>query len=113
MQPITRIKIEIFIPETHLDLLREALAQAGVGVVGNYDHCLAVARVEGYWRPLPGADPYAGTVGEVMHAPEVKVEVNCAVDRVPAALQAIRSVHPYEEPVINLVPLVNDWFPGA
>jgi hypothetical protein len=107
------IKLEIFIPEDHIDPLREALHEVGVGRLGEYDHCLSVTQVSGYWRPLPGSDPHEGEVGAVSHATEGKVEVVCPFALVADALKAIRTVHPYEEPLINVLPLLNHLFGGA
>ncbi|BCY17510.1 MAG: cytochrome C biogenesis protein [Chloroflexi bacterium] len=104
----TRVKLEIFIPETHVDALRESLAEAGAGVIGNYDHCCSVMPVKGYWRPLDGADPYDGTVGEVSEGHEYKVEVNCPREILAAVIKSIRAVHPYEEPLINIIPLMDE-----
>lgn len=106
----TDVKLEIFIPLEYVDDLREALAGAGAGEIGRYDHCLSWSVVQGSWRPLPGSDPYDGQVGQLTTGSEAKVEVNCRRDRVAAALSAVRRVHPYEEPVINVFPLANHLF---
>lgn len=105
----TRVKLEIFIPETHVDALRNALADAGAGVIGNYDHCCSIMPVKGYWRPLDGANPYDGTVGEISEGHECKVEVNCPIAILPGVIKAIRAVHPYEEPLINIIPLLDEY----
>jgi hypothetical protein len=105
------IKIEIFIPESHLSPLQKALGENGIGKIGNYDHCLSITNVTGTWRPLEGAEPYDGKIGEVSYGQELKIEVNCPRELLPVALRAIRKVHPYEEPVINLVPLLNHLYP--
>lgn len=110
MSAILDYKIEIFIPPEFLDDLREALAKADIGHIGNYDHCLSVMEVNGYWRPLAGANPFDGSVGQVSSEMECKVEVSTTRELVAAALDAIRSVHPYEEPVINIIPLANAQF---
>ena len=110
MENITSYKIEIFIPETHVETLLDALAEVGVGVIGNYDHCASITIVRGTWRPLPGANPYNGAVGQLSQATEAKVEVNSPSERVPDAIHVIRQVHPYEEPVINVIPLANQLF---
>lgn len=104
------VKIEIFIPEQYLEKLRKELNRANAGRIGNYDNCISVTEVRGYWRALEGANPYQGTVGEVGSGNECKVEVNCKREFVAAAIKAIKSVHPYEEPVINVIPLVNHLF---
>lgn len=106
-------KIEIFIPEEYLSQLREALLKAGAGIIGNYDSCLSVMHVRGYWRPMPGANPFQGAVGMLESAEEVKVEVNCFKEKVQATIEAIRKIHPYEEPVINIIPLANQQFTGS
>ncbi len=112
VETFTHAKLEIFIPETFVPPLLDALAEVGVGMIGHYDHCASLTRVRGQWRPLPGADPFDGQVGVLQTADEIKVEMNCARERIPAALDAIRRVHPYEQPVINVIPLANHLFSG-
>jgi hypothetical protein len=110
MDPALQFKLEIFIPSTHVDALRVALAEAGAGQMGNYDHCCSVMDARGYWRPLEGASPYQGQIGQVEQGEECKVEVNCPREQMHVVLEAIRRVHPYEEPLINIVPLANSKF---
>ncbi len=104
------VKLEIYIPEDYVEPLRDALHAVGAGRVGNYDHCLSVTSVRGYWRPLQGAAPFQGCEGEISEGAECKVEVRCDRRDVPEALAAIRRVHPYEEPLVNVVPLANHLF---
>ena len=104
------VKIEIFIPGEFLGKLSEALYQAGAGRIGQYDHCLSYSEVMGQWRPLEEAKPFSGTIGEVTNGRELKVEVNCAWEIVTLVMEAVRKVHPYEEPVINVIPLINHLF---
>ena len=99
------VKLEIFIPETHFSQLRNALRAVGAGQSGNYDSCLAYSRVIGSWRPLEGASPYEGKVGELCEAPELKVELRVNADRAEKTLAAIRAIHPYETPEIFVIPL--------
>ena len=93
-------KLEIFIPETHLEPLRQVLLSEDAGHIGKYDGCLSYSRVTGCWRPLAGASPYIGTEGAFCAEPELKVEVTCRTGRVDETGEAVRLVHPYEEPVI-------------
>ncbi len=102
-----QVKIEIFVPAHFVAPLREALQEAGAGRLGAYDHCLSVTQVTGYWRPLAGAQPYDGVVGAISEGTECKIEVRCPVERVKVVVRAIRAVHPYEEPVINVIPLIS------
>lgn len=98
-------KLEIFIPESHFPQLQRALHSVDAGHIGNYDCCLSYSRVTGCWRPLEGTTPYLGSVGEISSEPELKVEAICRTEQVDETLRAIKAVHPYEEPVINVIPL--------
>jgi hypothetical protein len=98
-------KLEIFIPESHLPALQEALRLVDAGHIGNYDCCLSCSPVTSFWRPLKGTSPYLGQEGEVTKAREWKVEVTCLTARVEETIQAVKGVHPYEEPVIQAIPL--------
>ena len=110
MDDFINVKLEIFVPETHVTLVRDALAGIGVGVIGNYDHCFAISQVQGSFRPLEGAKPFDGKVGEITYGVESRIEVNCRRELVKEALKVIRQAHPYEEPLINIFPLVNHMF---
>ncbi|MBQ7677350.1 MAG: cytochrome C biogenesis protein [Lachnospiraceae bacterium] len=100
------VKLEIFIPESHLDVLSKALRKADAGHIGRYDCVLSYSKVTSTWRPLEGADPYSGTIGVLSEEEECKVEVTVEAARLDAAIDAVRRVHPYEEPVINAIPLL-------
>jgi hypothetical protein len=104
------VKLEIFIPEGYSARLLDELSKVGVGRIGNYDHCASISNVRGYWRPLEGADPFDGEIGKISEAAEHKVEVNCNHEQVRSALKAIQRVHPYDQPVINVVALSNHLF---
>ena len=58
MQNFTDVKLEIFIPQESALQIRDELAKIGVGVIGDYDHCVAVSPVKGYFRPLDGTNPF-------------------------------------------------------
>ena len=98
-------KLEIYIPESHFKELQKALQSVDAGHIGNYDSCLSYSRVRGTWRPLAGSNPYIGEENVISEEDELKVEVNVLKENLPSTLQAIRRVHPYEEPLINVIPL--------
>ena len=101
------IKLETYIPETYLRKLQKALQEADAGHIGNYDSCMSYSRVTGTWRALEGANPYIGARGKISEEPEIKVEVTLKAGQADDVVAAVRRVHPYEEPVINLIPLLN------
>ena len=92
------------------DRVREALAEAGLGVIGRYSHCTFAARGQGTYRPLAGARPFQGEVGQLSRAEEVRLEILAPESLLPAALARLREAHPYEEVAYDLYPLKN---PGA
>ena len=99
-------KLEIFIPEAHLKILQDTLREHDAGHIGKYDSCLSYSHVMGMWRPLEGTKPYSGTQGEISEEPELKVEVTCRVSELEEIIEAVKKIHPYEEPVINAIPLL-------
>lgn len=104
------VKIEIYVPEEFVIKLRDELNKINACEVGNYDNVISVTKVSGYWRPLDGANPYEGIVGEISEGTECKVELRCKKDLAGQALKIIKEVHPYEEPLINIIPIVNHMF---
>ena len=98
-------KLEIYIPESHFGELKEALQSVDAGHIGNYDCCLSYSRVIGTWRPLSGTDPFIGKENEISEEEELKVEVTVTGERLEETIAALKAVHPYEEPVINVIEL--------
>lgn len=99
-------KVETFVPQKQVELVIEALNQINALTIGgNYDHCIFQSSGIGSWRPLDGADPFLGTVGEVCYEKEMKLEFTCKKERIKQVLETIKKVHPYEVPVINVLPV--------
>ncbi len=100
-------KLVVFVPEGHADAVRAAVTGAGAGNVGDYDTCTYSMAGEGRFRPLPGADPAIGAVGEVETVPEVRIETVVPRGRRRDVVAALRAAHPYEEPAFDLVALLD------
>ena len=99
-------KLEIFIPESHLRVLQETLRACGAGHIGKYDSCMSYSRVKGTWRPLEGSEPYSGKIGTISEEDEIKAEVTCRLEDIDSVIESVKRIHPYEEPVINAIPLL-------
>jgi hypothetical protein len=110
MENFVNVKLEIFAPQEYSLKIRDELAKIGVGRIGNYDHCVSMTPVQGYYRPLPGSDPFEGKIEKISEVREYKIEVNCKRELVNEALKVIRKTHPYEEPLVNIIPLANHLF---
>lgn len=107
---IKEVKIEIYIPEEYIIELRDELNKVNACRVGNYDNCMSITNVKGYWRPLEGTNPYSGQVGQICEGEECKVEVRCKMEYIKNVIEAIRRIHPYEEPLFNIIPIINNMF---
>lgn len=105
MKSVQRYKIVVYVPESHGHSLREALGNAGAGQIGNYSHCTFTSNGIGRSKPLPGANPTIGTVGQVEAIAEERIETVCEAALLPQVLEAIRAIHPYEEPATDVYPL--------
>jgi hypothetical protein len=103
--PMQTYKIVVFVPEADGEAVRMAMGEAGAGRIGNYDHCSFTSRGTGRFRPLAGARPAIGEVGQLEDVAEERIETICSDERLTTVLAAIRRVHPYEEPAIDLYPL--------
>ncbi len=95
-------KIVIYVPETHADVLRDAIGNAGAGKIGNYSHCTFTLKGVGRFKPLEGAHPTIGTVGTLEEVQEDRIETVCSEDKLQTVLKAIREAHPYEEPATDV-----------
>ena len=102
---VKNYKLEIFIPESHLRVLQEALQSVDAGHIGDYNGCMSYWPSMGCWRSLEGSNPYLGTVGEMSEEPEVIVFVQVKAENVRKTVELIKEVHPYEEAVVNIVPM--------
>ena len=98
-------KLTVFVPSPDADRLREALAAAGAGTIGDYDSASFSTPGEGRFRPLAGANPAIGEAGRLEVVDEVRVEVVLARPRRTAVVAALLAVHPYEQPAYDIVEL--------
>lgn len=96
-------KLTVYIPETHLEPVKEALFAAGAGRYAAYDRCCWQVLGEGQFRPLAGSDPFIGQTGALERVAEYRVEMICVDEAVAAVAAALRAAHPYEEPAFDFV----------
>ncbi len=100
-------KLGVMVPADDADGMRAALAGAGAGEIGDYDHASFTVAGEGRFRPLPGADPTIGAVGEAERVDEVRIEVVFPRGRRAHVVRAMLAAHPYEEPAYDVLELAD------
>lgn len=91
-------KITFYTPESHLEIVKNAMFAAGAGKIGNYSHCAWQTLGEGQFLPLSDSDAYIGEVGKLEKVQEYKVEMICDNNHISQVIQALKSSHPYEQP---------------
>ena len=95
----------VMVPAEASATVRDALFEAGAGALGNYRQCCWTTSGPGQFRPVDGADPAIGAVGELEQVAEDRIEVIAPRRARPAVLAALRSAHPYEEPAFDVFEL--------
>jgi dinuclear metal center YbgI/SA1388 family protein len=100
-------KIVTFVPEEHVAKVRDAMAAAGAGMIGNYDHCSFGTIGAGSFRGNEATNPTVGEKGKLEQVSEVRLEMIANQWDVPHVVQAMRASHPYEEVACDVYALEN------
>lgn len=108
---VNRVKIIVTVPLENVEEVRNAVCEAGAGVIGNYMYCSMSTKCIGTFKPTDKANPYIGKKDNLEFVNEEKLEVVCNVNKVREVVSVLRKVHPYEEPAIDIIPLIDeDYF---
>lgn len=98
-------KLCFFVPEQHMDDVKQACFEAGGGRIGDYDCCAWQSLGQGQFRPLAGSDPFMGKQGQIEQVQEYKVEMVCEDLLIKEVVTAMKLAHPYEEPAFDVFKL--------
>lgn len=104
-EPSDACKVAVFVPADRADAVLSAISEAGGARIGAYERCSFRTVGTGTFLPAAGAAPFLGKPGTEERVEEVRLESVVPGSIVPGALRAIRAVHPYEEPAIDVYPL--------
>lgn len=102
------VKIVVFVPESHTEIVTKAMGDAGAGVIGNYSHCTFSSKGTGRFKPLEGAHPFIGEVGKMEEVEEERIEMVCPRNKAKEIIIAMRKAHPYEEVAFDIYPLISE-----
>ena len=105
---IKRVKIIVTIPLENVEEVRLAMCEAGAGNIGNYNYCSMSTKCIGTFKPNEDATPYIGEKNKLEFVEEEKLEVVCDINKVKNVIKKLREVHPYEEPAIDIIPLIDE-----
>lgn len=104
----SKVKIVVFVPKTHTDIVRKTLGDAGAGKIGLYSHCSYSSDGVGRYIPMEGANPTIGEVGKSEEVIEERIECVCERSKAKEIISAMRKVHPYEEVAFDIYPLISE-----
>lgn len=102
------VKIVVFVPKTHTDIVRQTMGDVGAGKIGNYSHCSFSIDGIGRYKPEEGARPFIGKVGNLEETREERIECVCSRNKAKRVITAIKKVHPYEEVAFDIYPLLSE-----
>lgn len=98
-------KIVTFVPHSHAATVAEAMALAGAGRVGRYDHCSFRIDGTGTFRGDASARPFVGRTGTIEEVSEARLEMVASKWDIGEIVGALRRVHPYEEVAYDVYPV--------
>lgn len=99
-------KLVVFLPESDLEKVSEAIFTAGAGHIGNYSHCSFRVEGTGTFKGDESTNPTVGQVGVLEQAPELRLETIMPVACIPQVIPAMVAAHSYEEPAYDLYPVL-------
>lgn len=100
-------KLAVYVPDESADKVRKALHNAGAGEIGDYKDVSYTLEGYGRFTPQEGADPTEGEIGREEYIHEQRIEMMLKDKDVYTVIEALKSSHPYEEPVFDLFTLEN------
>ena len=99
------VKLVVFVPETHTQVVREAMCKAGAGAIGNYTYCTFSTKGIGRFKPENGSKPHIGNIGKLEEVVEERIETVVERKNLEVVIESIKEVHPYEEIAFDIYPL--------
>jgi dinuclear metal center YbgI/SA1388 family protein len=101
------LKLVTYIPESHLEAVRNAIFEAGAGVIGNYDQCGFMSSGTGSFRANASAKPFIGEKGMIHFENEVRFETILFTHIREKVVKALLESHPYDEVAYDIYALEN------
>jgi len=102
-------KLVTFIPNEHVDRVRQSLFDAGAGHIGNYDSCSYNLIGKGSFKASNKANPFVGEIGKIHFEEETRFETIFPKHLQSSILKALFQSHPYEEIAYDIYPLDNEY----
>lgn len=98
-------KLVVFVPDTDLQKVSDAVFAAGAGVIGQYNECSFRLAGTGTFYGTDSTNPVVGQKGRREEVSEWRLEVVVPENQVAGVVSAMRKAHSYEEPAFDVYPL--------
>lgn len=96
-----------FVPDSHLESVKEAVFAVGAGAIGNYQNCCWQVQGQGQFKPMSGSQPFTGEHGQLKKVQEWRVELVVEAKHIKSAVAALKAAHPYEEVAYGVYALLD------
>src|SRR5262245_25707096 len=106
-------KVVVFVPDSDLARVSDALFAAGAGNIGQYSQCSFRLAGTGTFFGSDATKPTVGEKGRREEVNEWRLEAVCPEAAVEQVVAALRKAHSYEEPAYDVYPLRPGAAPGG
>jgi len=100
-------KIVTFVPLEYEEKVKQALFNAGAGVIGNYDNTSFSCEGIGSFKGNEETNPFVGESGKIHYEKEKRIETIFPDYLTNKIINALLHAHPYEEPAYDIYSLDN------
>ena len=100
------LKLIYYVPESHLEVTKQAIFNAGAGGIGNYQQCAWQVKGLGQFKAMTGANPFIGQLDELEQLEEWRVETIVPEHKASEVAEALKASHPYEEPAFEFMQIL-------
>lgn len=98
-------KLIVFVPDSDLAKVSDAVFEAGAGHIGKYEQCSFRLAGTGTFFGTDETNPTVGRKGRREDVNEFRLEVVVPEAKLAAVVKAMRAAHSYEEPAFDIYPL--------
>jgi len=103
-----QVKLVVFVPESHIEIVANAIHNSGGGIIGEYSNCSYRTKGSGTFRGSVSSNPATGSKGKTETFEEIKLEVLVDTWKLNHVIYRMKEVHPYEEVAYDIIVLKND-----
>jgi dinuclear metal center YbgI/SA1388 family protein len=102
------VKLAVFVPDSHLEKVANAIHHAGAGMIGEYSNCSFRTKGIGSFKGASHSTPKIGKRGVRETVRETKLEVLVNSWDLLRVISQLKHAHPYEEVAYDIYPLKNE-----